>query len=295
MSDYTGHNGEHEALQDHSIGEDYPWTIKKVGNQYWQPMHCLIGEEGPRFYLAWDKTDISAHARAERWIADEKRKRREGKRIKAIQEREKLAQLQQETQDLIAERDEQNERWERQGNHPKDVVHPQDIPKHVAEQREQIGMLIASQVAREKQEKQDRQERIAKQERERLDKQEGQESKKYAHLFSSEALAWHIAKQEQPKLTEYSFLVPNHAGQGTPFFTQLEDKLVDTFGGFTRRGAVFGRWIDDNGADIPDTSVEYRVALHDIEDLREILVNLKKITNQDTYYLTKSSDDVELV
>lgn len=64
------HHNEHAGLQEHSVGSLYPWSIKRVGDKYQQPFHCITGEHGPAFYLThypYPEID-SAYRAAERWV-----------------------------------------------------------------------------------------------------------------------------------------------------------------------------------------------------------------------------------
>lgn len=73
-TDYTGHNDEHVAIQSHSIGSDYPWTISAKhgtdGISYY-PWHTISGEHGPRFNVD-DCQSTSAYKLAELWIRNRK-------------------------------------------------------------------------------------------------------------------------------------------------------------------------------------------------------------------------------
>jgi len=79
------HDKEHQGLQKERIGDDYPWTIARIGDQYWQPIHCITGEKGPKYVVSGqyyqssigsvDGKTVSAHIAAERWIASEKKHR----------------------------------------------------------------------------------------------------------------------------------------------------------------------------------------------------------------------------
>ena len=59
----TRHNNRHVGLQNHSLGEHYPWTISAKGypDHKWHPFHCLTGEWGPGF---------ASHSAALAWIDD---------------------------------------------------------------------------------------------------------------------------------------------------------------------------------------------------------------------------------
>ena len=61
------HSAEHSSLQNHSVGEIYPYSIKRVGDSYYQPFHCITGEEGPKY----DLSNRLAHSLAENWALDQ--------------------------------------------------------------------------------------------------------------------------------------------------------------------------------------------------------------------------------
>lgn len=64
------HSQQHLGLQEHSVGEIYPWTIRGKGNTL-QGFHCITGEEGPRFRY-YDSTAYrqfkEAYQLAELWV-----------------------------------------------------------------------------------------------------------------------------------------------------------------------------------------------------------------------------------
>ena len=61
------HSEAFPGLQNHSVGEIYPWTITRVGDQFEQPLHCLTGRKGPEFLLGTTKNGQSAYKQAELW------------------------------------------------------------------------------------------------------------------------------------------------------------------------------------------------------------------------------------
>ena len=71
------HDKEHQGLQKERIGDDYPWTIARIGDQYWQPIHCITGEKGPKYRVGKEYADydrdrlLTAHRKAELWIAEQ--------------------------------------------------------------------------------------------------------------------------------------------------------------------------------------------------------------------------------
>ena len=70
------HSESHPGLQNHSVGEIYPWTIRGVGDSL-QGFHCVSGEQGPRFYWYSDpigpQLDFStAYRFAELWVEDQR-------------------------------------------------------------------------------------------------------------------------------------------------------------------------------------------------------------------------------
>ncbi len=45
------HSKQHSGLQDHSVGELYPWSIVQVGDQFIQARHGVSGEQSPEFQI----------------------------------------------------------------------------------------------------------------------------------------------------------------------------------------------------------------------------------------------------
>ena len=43
----SNHSTKYPALQRHSVGDIYPWSIVSIGNDYWVPYHCLTGRCDP--------------------------------------------------------------------------------------------------------------------------------------------------------------------------------------------------------------------------------------------------------
>lgn len=72
---YTGHNDEHVAIQSHSIGDDYPWTISAKhgprGISYY-PWNTITGEHGPRFHVDGSRDNGSEYKLSEIWIRNRK-------------------------------------------------------------------------------------------------------------------------------------------------------------------------------------------------------------------------------
>ena len=62
----SNHDNRHYALQRHSIGDIYPWSIKRIGDSYQQPFHCITGEHGPPYTIEGDST--RAYRQAEAWV-----------------------------------------------------------------------------------------------------------------------------------------------------------------------------------------------------------------------------------
>ena len=67
------HHATHSGLQQHSVGEIYPWTVRGKGDTL-QGFHCLTGEEGPRFQYtpSVEGSFSNAHRLAELWIENER-------------------------------------------------------------------------------------------------------------------------------------------------------------------------------------------------------------------------------
>ncbi len=66
----TRHHKNHIGLQEHSVGDIYPWSIVGKGTSgggfapsktIWQPQQLVSGEQGPCF---------TSHAAAEQWALD---------------------------------------------------------------------------------------------------------------------------------------------------------------------------------------------------------------------------------
>ena len=70
------HSNEHLGLQQHSVGELYPWTImirkdptKTVGSVV--PVNGATGYYGPSFQFdGWGESFYAAHRLAEQWVKD---------------------------------------------------------------------------------------------------------------------------------------------------------------------------------------------------------------------------------
>ena len=72
----SNHSNEHPGLQQHSIGEHYPWGIKRIGEKGYQPWNLITGEEGPIFFFEASPFKLKfsrsrrrySHYQAELWI-----------------------------------------------------------------------------------------------------------------------------------------------------------------------------------------------------------------------------------
>ena len=67
------HSNQYAGLQEHSVGEIYPWTIRGKGNTL-QGFHCLTGEEGPRFRYdsELEGSFTAAYRLAELWVEQQR-------------------------------------------------------------------------------------------------------------------------------------------------------------------------------------------------------------------------------
>lgn len=72
----TGHNERHIGLQDHSIGDLYPWTIRARDNRtrgytILEPFHCITGKVGPGAVYGRVTSHSEAYRWCEEWIRDQ--------------------------------------------------------------------------------------------------------------------------------------------------------------------------------------------------------------------------------
>lgn len=76
---YLGHSPVHAGLQQHSIGDIYPWMliVQSGASGHWLMVkNGITGEVGPEFYLRWnpelgefdDERWANAHRSARQWI-----------------------------------------------------------------------------------------------------------------------------------------------------------------------------------------------------------------------------------
>lgn len=63
------HSKQHSGLQDHSVGELYPWSIVQIGDQFVQARHGITGEQGPEFTME-SMDSRHAYKLAEHWVKD---------------------------------------------------------------------------------------------------------------------------------------------------------------------------------------------------------------------------------
>lgn len=100
-------------------------------------------------------------------------------------------------------------------------------------------------------------------------------------------------------MIETYFLVPTKSNEGKPFarsmFRELESKLADRFGGWTKAGQVQGGWRDDRGKMIHDRSEKYIVAVEKVTDLVDLIVRwVRRQWEQDCIYFS-ALGTVELI
>lgn len=62
----TAHSNYHDGLRQHSVGNQYPWIVVGIGDDFY-PLQGETGERGPRFTTNEKKT---AHVQTEDWIED---------------------------------------------------------------------------------------------------------------------------------------------------------------------------------------------------------------------------------
>ena len=200
----TQHNDKHVGLQNHSVGDYYPWSIVRIGDKYWQPRQLVSGEHGPKFSLS-----VNAYRDAENWIVYR-------------------------------------------------VRQDSDHGKYVNTQRELSELSYSPGSPKSD-------------------------------------------NNENSNLVEYSFLLPSCNNSGETYHTaqwqNLESKLVDQFGGYTRQAGFSGQWVNDNGVTLSDILVRYSVAceLADYPALRKLVLQACVDWGQACVYLVCSSEYVELV
>jgi len=66
----TRHHSKHIGLQNHSVGELYPWSVVRIGDRCEQPRQLVSGETGPEFPLLDFGDGVSAYQQAEKWIRE---------------------------------------------------------------------------------------------------------------------------------------------------------------------------------------------------------------------------------
>ncbi len=215
------HSKEHAGLQKHSVGELYPWSIKRIGDRYVVPFHCITGEEGRKFTIDGDSRQ--AYRDAEQWVREYREWFFGKKYVKTCSC----------TYNCTCAVDE----------------------NAIAEKRNDTLQEL---------------------------------SDCQPDVYDD----WDNAKV----LWEYSFLVPHE--ENSSHFTGLENKLLDSFGGFTK-SKCSGTWIDNSGEPIVDDSWRYNVAfdasVETLDKLVKIITWAKRVYNQECIYVVRSSISARLV
>lgn len=266
MSDKTRSTEVHTAadyqlgIKPHSVGSIYPYSIKRIGDAYYQAFHCITGQEGPLFPLGGCREHRQmAHSRCVSWAkkalqyditkANRERDIALGETWPAI-----LADDRRKCQE-IAERAKDKERY-------KVAADLHDMVESIGKHQEQIVL--------------DRDDAIESVEPDPDDIDESAKDK---------------------ALSEYSFILPLLSYFGKDHsFTLLEKQLTSTFGGFTKLDCS-GQWRDDSGDIMIEGNVKYSVAVSEAtrDELFALIGACKVRYEQDCVYVSKTADSVWLV